>query len=232
MVLLHEGLGCVAMWRDFPEQINTAMGCGVFVYSRFGYGGSSAAVLPRPVSYMHDEALVVLPELLAKLAADQGSRDVVLVGHSDGASISLIHSGGAAALATPSPVVAQILLAPHVFNEQVCINSIQLARQAFEQGDLRSRLARYHGANVDIAFRGWNDVWLSTPFQKWNIERYLPATEVPTLLLQGDADEYGTLAQVHAIQHGLTAPVDTHILAGCGHAPHQQAGQQVTQSDD
>ena len=222
LVLLHEGLGCVAMWREFPRRLAELTGAGVFTYSRAGYGSSQAAELPRPVRYMHDEALEVLPQLLG-LA---GIRRNVLIGHSDGASIALIYTGGAAR----GDVQGLVAMAPHVFNEQLCIDSIQAAKTAYATTDLRERLARYHGAQVDDAFRGWNDVWLQEGFRHWNIEQYLDAIEVPVLLLQGDQDQFGTPRQLEAIERRVGGPCHVTLLPQCAHSPHRDQPQATLQA--
>ena len=212
LVLLHEGLGCVTLWKDFPDRLARITGCGVFVYSRFGYGRSDPATLPRPLTYMHEEGLTVLPELLEVLGFDR----VILVGHSDGASISLIHAGG-----TPAErVLGLVLMAPHVFNEPCCVASIEAARRAYEDGDLRERLSLYH-AHVDVAFRGWNQAWLDPGFLDWNLESYLPGIAVPTLVIQGQQDEYGSERQVTTIQDACNAPVQLELLDDCRHSPHR-----------
>jgi len=212
LVLLHEGLGSVAMWKDFPGALAAATGCDVFLYSRAGYGRSDPVDLPRPLSYMHHEGLVVLPELLKILDREQ----VIPVGHSDGASIALIHAGG-----IPEPAIrALVLLAPHVFTERVCIESIEYARKIWQEGDLRERLQPYH-ENVDVAFCGWNDAWLDPGFLVWNIEEYLPRIKVPVLIIQGEDDEYGTFEQVRAIRNGIDAKAVFCPLPRCGHSPHR-----------
>ncbi len=214
LVFLHEGLGCVALWRDFPDRVAAATGCAALVYSRAGYGGSSPVALPRPLRYMHDEALDVLPALLDVAGQD----DVVLVGHSDGASIALIHAGGADRRERVRGVVA---LAPHVLCEERSVASIRKAREAFESGDLRARLARLHGANVDVAFRGWNGAWLDPGFRDWNIEEYLPGIAVPVLAIQGRDDEYGTEEQIRRLVAGCGGATEVVLLDRCGHSPHR-----------
>jgi len=213
LVFLHEGLGCVALWKDVPERLAAATGCGALVYSRAGYGGSDPVPLPRPRHYLHDEALKVLPALLD----EAGIRHAVLVGHSDGASIAIIHVGSV----RDRRVEAAVLMAPHVFTEPMCLESVVKARLAYEKGHLRAALARYHGANVDCAFRGWNDTWLDPDFRSWNIEEYLAGIEVPLLLIQGHGDEYATTAQLEAIERQVSAPVTTIWLDECGHSPHR-----------
>ena len=211
LVFLHEGLGSAAQWRDFPDRLAAATRCPALIYSRYGYGQSEPLAGPRGVDYMHHEALVVLPALLDRL----GIADPVLVGHSDGASIALIHAGGAG-----RGVRGLALLAPHVFVEPISIQGIAAADAVFRTTDLAERLARYHRDPV-ATFRGWNDVWLSPAFRDWNIEAYLPAIAVPTLLIQGEDDEYGSLAQLDAIERGLAGPVERLVLAHCKHAPQR-----------
>lgn len=215
LVFLHEGLGCVSLWRDFPARLAEATGCGALVYSRAGYGRSDPVPLPRPVRFMHDEGLRVLPEVLDAA----GVRDAILVGHSDGASIALVHAGSGAA----DRVRALVLEAPHVFVEDVSVASIAAIGEAYRDTDLRARLARHHGGNVDCAFHGWNGVWLDPEFRAWNIEDCLPRVAVPVLVVQGEADEYGTVAQVEAIRRQAAGPVETVILPGVGHSPHRDA---------
>jgi pimeloyl-ACP methyl ester carboxylesterase len=213
LVFLHEGLGSVSAWRDFPARLAEACGCGALVYSRGGHGGSDPVPLPRPLDFMHDEARRVLPAVLDAA----GVRDAVLVGHSDGGSIALIHAGGAAG----TRVRALLLEAPHVFCEEISVASIAAAAERFRQGELRRALERHHGANVEVAFWGWNHVWLDPGFRDWNIEDCLPGVRVPVLVIQGDQDEYGTAAQVDAIERGCGGPVERLLLQGCGHAPHR-----------
>lgn len=215
LVFLHEGLGCVAMWRDFPAALAAATGCGALVYSRLGYGGSDPVPLPRPLRYMHDEGLVELPRVLDAA----GVTSAFLVGHSDGGSIALVHASTPGA----SPRVRGLLLeAPHVFCEDCSVRSIERARDEYERGDLRARLARHHGDNVDGAFWGWNRAWLDPGFRAWNIEEYLPAIAAPALVIQGEGDPYGTLAQVDAIEAGSGGQVERLILDRCGHSPHRE----------
>jgi pimeloyl-ACP methyl ester carboxylesterase len=212
LVFLHEGLGSASLWRDFPDRLASETGCGALVYSRAGYGRSDPAPLPRPVRFMHDEAAV-----LAEVLAAAGIRQAVLVGHSDGASIALIYAGTVAA-----GLRGLILEAPHVFAEPHGLASIAKIGEAYRTTDLRERLAHHHGANVDIAFRGWNDVWLSPEFRTWNLEEFLPAIDVPSLVLQGEDDEYGTWRQVEAIARQSGGPVEALALPACGHSPHRE----------
>jgi pimeloyl-ACP methyl ester carboxylesterase len=209
LVFLHEGLGSVAMWRDFPSRVAHACGCDALVYSRHGYGRSEPLDAPRGVRYMHDEALAALPELLAATCATRP----VLVGHSDGGSIALIHAGAG------HPVAGLVLMAPHVFVEEASIASIAAAGRAYESTGLRARLARYHD-DVDSAFRGWNDVWLHPDFRAWSIEDALPGVRCPVLVIQGTDDEYGTMEQVRRIAAAVP-DADVLELADCRHSPHR-----------
>jgi pimeloyl-ACP methyl ester carboxylesterase len=214
LVFLHEGLGCVAMWRDFPATLAAATGCGALVYSRLGYGRSDACVLPRSVRFMHDEGLHVLPALLDLV----GIRECVLIGHSDGGSIALIYAGGTPA----APLRGVIAEAPHVFREEVSVRSIQRAKESYENGNLRERLEKYHGANSDCAFWGWSEAWLHPDFANWSLEEYLPRIKVPLLVIQGEDDEYGTLAQVEAIARQAGAEAEVIMVPQCGHVPHRE----------
>jgi pimeloyl-ACP methyl ester carboxylesterase len=211
LVFLHEGLGCVDMWRDFPAKLADATGCGALVYSRLGYGRSDPCPLPRPVRYMHDEALETLPLLIE--VAD--IRDCILVGHSDGASIAIIHAGGA-----PHKALRGVISeAAHLFCEDVTVQAVQAAGEAYRDGGLRRGLEKHHGDNADCAFWGWHDAWLHPDFRAWNLEEYLPGIGVPLLAIQGEDDQYGTAAQIDAVRRG--APhAQTLILPDCGHAPH------------
>jgi len=210
IVMLHEGLGSIELWKDFPQKLASATGCGVLVYSRYGHGGSDKLLEKRPVEFMHREAEVVLPELLDKLDI----RQPVLLGHSDGGSIALIFAGK-----YPERPRALMLEAPHVFVEDLSVASIALAKEQFQGTDFRAKLARYH-KHVDEAFWGWNDIWLDPRFRAWNIESYLPAIHGPLLCIQGEDDEYGTPAQVRAIaaRVPLAAVV---LLPNCKHSPHR-----------
>jgi len=219
IVLLHEGLGSVAMWRDFPAEVARATDHDVLAYSRRGYGRSSPLRAARPVRFMHDEALVVLPRLLDALAVERP----VLLGHSDGASIAIVHAGASA-----RAVAGLVLLAPHVMVEEVTVASIAAARRAYETSDLRARLSRYHD-DVDGAFRGWNDIWLAPEFRAWNVEEYLPAITCPVLAIQGDRDEYGTMDQIDRIARGAHG-VEVLAVPGAGHSLHRDCPQEVLEA--
>ncbi|TAK48650.1 MAG: alpha/beta hydrolase [Xanthobacteraceae bacterium] len=214
IVLLHEGLGCAGLWLDFPDRLAAATGAGVFVYSRAGYGASSPVTLPRPLTYMHDEALVVLPRVLDAI----GFRAGMLLGHSDGGSIAAIHAGG-----VRDPRVKGIsLIAPHFFTEEMGLASIALAREKYENDDLRPRLARWH-RDVDNTFWGWNGAWLDPDFRAWNLTEYLPTIGCPVQVMQGDADIYGTFAQVETLERMAPGPVEVVRIPGVGHSPHREA---------
>ncbi|HEY7581168.1 MAG TPA: alpha/beta fold hydrolase [Acetobacteraceae bacterium] len=214
LVLLHEGLGCVALWRDFPEVLVETTGCGVFAYSRFGYGGSDPVTLPRPMSYIHDEAIDVLPRVLDAA----GVHRVVLIGHSDGGSIAAIHAG-----AVRDPRVAGVVtIAAHLFVEEINIAAIRAIRVTYATGDLRARLARYH-RHVDVAFHGWNGAWLDPRFRDFDISGQASRIAVPVLALQGSDDPYGTDEQLRLFERLATCPVATRLISGARHAPHLEA---------
>lgn len=214
IVLLHEGLGCVGLWLDFPDLLAQATGARVVAYSRAGYGHSSPISLPRPLDYMTREAQDVLPRVLDAI----GAEDAVLVGHSDGASIAAIHAG----TVEDFRVKGVVLIAPHFFTEPMGLAAIGRAHEAYRHGDLREKLVRWH-AHVDCAFFGWNLAWLDPEFERWNIEDALSGIRVPVCVIQGDADAYGTLAQVRAVERGVPGTVETHVLPGIGHSPHREA---------
>jgi pimeloyl-ACP methyl ester carboxylesterase len=219
LVFLHEGLGSTSLWRDFPVKLAEATGCRAFVFSRFGYGQSEPCPLPRPIRFMHDEGLTVLPKVLKAARID----DYILIGHSDGGSIALIHAGGSPAKGLRGVITE----AAHVFCEELTIQSIKKAKTAFLSGNLRKQLEKYHGANTDTAFWGWNDVWLHPDFIKWNIERYLPKIRVPVLAIQGEDDNYGTQAQIERIANQAGAGAETVIISACSHSPHRD---QITET--
>jgi pimeloyl-ACP methyl ester carboxylesterase len=214
LVLLHEGLGSVGLWRDFPEALHAATGRRVLAFSRFGHGRSQPPPRPRTPAFFHEEALDVLPDVLAQLDAQRP----ILLGHSDGASIALIHAGR-------HPVTAIALLAPHVFVEDVTVTAIEVASRRYASGDLRARLARHHD-DVDAAFRGWCDVWLDPAFRDWSLEADAERVRCPVLLIQGRDDPYGTLEQLDRIEARVRGPVQRLVLA-TGHSPHLEAAEEV-----
>ncbi len=211
LLLLHEGLGCVAMWRHFPEKLAAATGCRVIVWSRAGYGGSQAYAEPRSTRYMHREAEEALPALLAELKIERP----LLIGHSDGGSIALIFAG-----AFPGVPRGIAVLAPHEFVEAETLAGIREARTAWQTTDLPQKLARYHHAQTERVFSDWNDCWLSPPFRDWNIEEYLPRIRCPVLAIQGEDDEYATLRQIDAIAEQVPG-TQLLKLANCGHTPQR-----------
>lgn len=217
LVLLHEGLGSVGLWRSFPTELQRVTGRRVLAFSRHGHGGSQSPEHPRTPAFFHEEALDVLPALLTTLDA----HDPVLVGHSDGASIALIH-------AAHHPVDALVLLAPHVFVEDVTVAAIQETREAYLTGGLRERLGRHH-ADPDAAFWGWCDVWLDPEFRSWNLEDEAERVAAPTLLIQGAADPYGTLEQLDRIEARVCGPVQRLVVSG-GHSPHLEQGDRTVQA--
>lgn len=221
LVLLHEGLGCIALWRDFPLRLAQATGCGVFAYSRAGYGRSDPVPLPRPLDYMTGEAQQVLPQVLDQI----GARRVILLGHSDGATIAAIHGGTVA----DDRVQGLVLIAPHFFTEPFGLAAIAEARIAYDRDGLRGKLARYHD-DVDCAFRGWNDAWLDPGFRDWNVADVMDGLPIPALAIQGQGDAYGSLAQIDHLPARCAAPVDTLILPDCGHAPHLEHSAQVVEA--
>ncbi len=214
LALLHEGLGCAGGWGEFPERLAAATGCAIFAYSRAGYGGSSSIALPRPLDYMQREAVETLPRVLDAIGFARGA----LIGHSDGASIAAVCAGSVG----DHRVRAVSLIAPHFIVEDITIAAIERARAAYQAGDLRARLARWH-ADVDVAFRGWNDAWLDPKFRAFDITGHLPAVAIPVQIIQGGADPYGGERQIDAAVAALRAPPDLVRLPGIGHAPHREA---------
>ncbi|MGH6923715.1 MAG: alpha/beta fold hydrolase [Propylenella sp.] len=210
IVMLHEGLGSMRLWRSFPDDIATATGHGVFVYSRAGYGQSDLVDQPRPLDYMTREAIDALPDVLGAI----GFRRGVLLGHSDGASIAAIYAGSV----QDHRIRGLILLAPHFFTEPEGLLSIAEAKVAYETGDLCRRMANHH-RDPDVAFRGWNNAWLAEGFRGWNIEECIDYIRVPVLAIQGRQDQYGTAAQVDALEQRLYAPLDVVLLENCRHSP-------------
>jgi len=218
LIFLHEGLGSIRQWRDFPLKAAAATGCRALVYDRYGYGRSEVLGEPRrDVRFMHDEALVALPELRLRLAIE----DAILVGHSDGASIALIHAGAG------HRARGVVAMAPHVFIEPICLDSIRKAASTFETTDLPARLGRYH-RDARKTFYGWADVWLDPGFERWDIrDDYLPGVRSPVLAIQGYDDEYGTMAQLDEIARGVAGPCELLKLERCGHAPFRDQAEQT-----
>ena len=218
LVFLHEGLGSIAQWRDFPAALCRRTGLPGLVYDRWGFGGSAPLPLPRPVDYLTREAERSLPAVLEACSVTRP----LLVGHSDGGSIALLY-----AAAFPRQPVACITLAAHVFVEEVSLDGIRAAARAWREGDLRQRLERYHGAKTEAMFRGWTETWLRPDFRDWNMLGRLPAITCPLLVIQGEDDEYGTAAQVEAIVRGAGGPASPLMLPACGHQPHLQQHEAV-----
>ena len=211
LVFLHEGLGSIELWRGFPQRVASLTGCGTVVFSRYGNGFSEVLHEPRAVDYMHHEALVALPALLAELMVERP----ILVGHSDGASIALIYAS-----VFPDCVRALVLEAPHVIVEDISVTSIAAIGEVYRTTPLREKMARYH-TDVDATFYGWNDIWLAPAFRSWSIAEMLPSIAAPALALQGVDDEYGTLAQLDLLARASGSTTDRLVLAKCGHAPHR-----------
>ncbi|RTE93373.1 alpha/beta hydrolase [Bradyrhizobium sp. LVM 105] len=214
IVMLHEGLGSVGLWGDFPEKLQQATGAGIFAYSRAGYGQSSPVPLPRPLDYMQREALDVLPKILDAIPFKRG----LLLGHSDGASIAAIYAGSH----QDHRLHGIGLIAPHFIVEDLSVKSIAEIKTTFETTDLKAKLARWH-KDVDNAFYGWNGAWLDPKFRDWDISEYLAYIRVPVLIVQGGDDQYGTLRQVEIAQEECYCPVDVKIISGAGHSPHREA---------
>jgi pimeloyl-ACP methyl ester carboxylesterase len=214
IVMLHEGLGSAGLWGDFPEKLQASTGAGVFAYSRAGYGASTPAKLPRPVDYMHVEALDVLPKLLERI----GFRRGLLVGHSDGASIAAIYAGSH----QDHRLEGLALIAPHFIVEDISVASIAEIKTAYETTNLKEKLARWH-SDVDNAFYGWNGAWLDPAFRNWDISEVLAYIRVPIAILQGVDDVYGTMRQVEIAQEECYCPVDVTVIPGAGHQPHREA---------
>jgi len=222
LVLLHEGLGSVGMWGDFPTRLNAATGLPLFAYSRLGYGGSDSLPNGFEVDYMHREAFEVLPAVLEAQSIERA----ILVGHSDGASIAVLYAGGI----SEHRAAGLVLEAPHVFVEDISVKGIEGARGGYQKGRLRAALKRYHGANTDDVFWAWNNIWLDPAFRSWSIESYLPPINVPVQVIQGRDDAYGTLAQVDMVEACCAGPVEKIVLDDCGHAPHRDQGEAVVEA--
>jgi pimeloyl-ACP methyl ester carboxylesterase len=218
IVMLHEGLGSLALWGDFLDRLQAATGVAVFAYSRAGYGASTPVTLPRPLDYMSREALDVLPAVLDAIGFSRG----LLLGHSDGASIAAIYAGGTG----DHRVRGVVMISPHFVVEDISVASIAEIKRTYETTDLRTKLARWH-RNVDNAFYGWNDAWLSPDFRQWDISEYLAYIRVPIAILQGEADQYGTIRQIEIAREECYCPLDVTMLSGVGHAPHRETPEQT-----
>lgn len=214
LVFLHEGLGSIEMWKQFPAQLCRATGCEGIVYDRYGYGFSTPVTLPRPLDYLEQEGLQRVPALLEALDLN----NVVLIGHSDGGTIALL----AATVAT-SRIKAVITEAAHVFVEDVTLSGIEEAVQAYATTALPEKLARYHGEHTDHVFHAWCDTWLHPDFKAWNIESYLREIHCPLLVMQGVQDEYGSVLQVNSIAEKSSGAAQIAMIDHCGHVPHHQA---------
>ena len=221
LVFLHEALGSIELWRDFPSILSEATGCDALIYDRWGHGKSDPLDVTRTLSYVHDEALLSLPEVLEKCHID----DCILVGHSDGGSIALI-------FAAEFPGLARGIIteAAHVFVDHLTLEGIRHAVGLYETTDFKQKLSRYHGDNTELIFRGWCDTWLSPEFKYWNIEEYLPRIKCPVLVIQGQDDQYGTVAQVEAITAQVAGPSESLLVSRCAHIPHHQARHTVLQA--
>lgn len=220
LVFLHEGLGSIPQWRDFPQKVAQATGRRALVYDRYGYGNSEVLKEEkRGIRFMHDEGLVVLPQLLSGLSIEKP----ILIGHSDGASIALIYAGAG------NPARGIAVLAPHVFVEEGGLESIRKAQHTFETTDLPQRLGKYH-RDARKTFYLWNDAWLAPGFKRWNIEQYLPGIRCPVLAIQGEQDQYGSMAQLEAIKRQVGGPCELLKLPQCGHSPHQDQPEKVLNS--
>ncbi len=213
LVFLHHGLGCVALWRDYPKHLSEATGCPAFLYSREGHGGSDPVEWPRPLDFLKIDGRERLPQVLAAAGID----DFILVGHSEGASISLFY--GATVKAGARGI---IVMAPHLFVEQSNLDEIKNMQEAYANANLRKGLERYHGANVDSAFHGWAESWLQPGFDKFSIEAEIPDIEVPVLAIRGNNDVYGSNAQTDRLAELATCPVEI-VLLDAGHMPHEEA---------
>lgn len=214
LVFLHEGLGSIRQWREFPIQVVRSTGCRAVVYNRYGYGQSDVLAAPHAATFMHDEARLALPELLRAL----GIREPILIGHSDGASIALIHAGSG------HSVRGLVVEAPHVFMEAINVKAIEELTRTFESGDLPERLGKYH-RDARRTFFGWSGAWLSEGFARWNIEEFLPRIRCPVLAIQGADDQYGSMAQLDAIARQVGGACERLKLENCGHSPHRDQPQ-------
>jgi len=215
LLFLHEGLGCIDKWKEFPDKLSERLSLPGLVYERYGYGDSDTLEEPRQPNFLHREALDILPEVLQELEITE---KLILIGHSDGGSISLLYASK-----FPDNVLGLILEAPHVMVEKLSAQGLKAAIMAYEHSDLKERLYKYHGKNTDSMFWGWANIWSSDKSLSWNIEEYLGHINAPVLFIQGENDQYGTLEQLEAIRKGVSGPVISEIIPECGHIPHHEA---------
>ena len=220
IVMLHEGLGALSLWRDFPRKLSNLINCSVFVYSRHGYGQSDFINDEFDTQYMHREALHILPQILNHFEIS----NPILYGHSDGASIALIHTSSA-----DTQIVGLILEAPQVVVEEISLDGLNGAKKAFEQGGLKASLAKHH-QKPEMIFRCWNNIWLSPEFLTWNIVPCLSNIQCPTLLIQGEEDAYGTLSQLDTIEKNISGRCEKKIMPAIGHSPHRENPELVLRS--
>jgi len=220
IVMLHEGLGALSLWRDLPRKLSNLINCSVFVYSRHGYGQSDFINSKFNAKYMHKEALNILPKILNHFDIS----NPILYGHSDGASIALIHASSA-----DTGIMGLILEAPHVFVEEISLNGLKDAKKAFEQGGLKAGLAKHH-REPEMIFRCWNNIWLSPEFLTWNIVSCLSNIQCPALLIQGETDAFGTLSQLDTIEKNVSGICKKKILSNTGHSPHRENPKLVLRS--
>ena len=221
LIFLHDSLGCIALWRDFPERLSEAAQCNLLVYDRLGYGESA----PMPTSHRENSYLEHEADVLHSLMAHCGITDAILFGHSDGGSIALL-----VAAKYPSYIRGVVTEGAHIFVEDITLRGISAAAEAFRTTSLREKLLKYHGSNTDALFEAWAGTWLSPAFRSWNIERFLPKVTCPVLVLQGGADEFGSLAQVQGIVSGVAGPAQQLIIPGIGHTPHKDAPEAVLEA--
>ena len=220
LVFLHEGLGSIEMWHDFPAILAETTACDCLMYDRWGHGRSDALDVQRTLRYVHDEALESLPEVLNHSSVD----DAILIGHSDGGSIALLF-----AAEYPERLRGIITEAAHVFVEEITLEGIREALDIYNNTDLKQKLARYHGDNAEKIFRAWHETWLQPEFKSWDIQDCLPKIKCPVLVIQGEDDQYGTAAQVEAITNQVTGPSKPLIIPNCAHIPHREARDRVAQ---
>ena len=221
LIFLHDSLGCIALWRDFPERLAEATQCNLLVYDRLGYGQSA----PMPTSHRENGYLEHEADVLHSLMAECGITDAILFGHSDGGSIALL-----AAAKYPSHIRGVVTEGAHIFVEDITLRGISAAVEAYRTSPLREKLIKYHGSNTDTRFDAWTKTWLSPAFRSWNIERFLPKVTCPVLVLQGAADEFGSLAQVKGIVSGVAGPAQQLIIPATGHTPHKEAPEAVLET--